>query len=417
MRISYLLLLPAVTLGSTTTSTSTSTSTTLTDIVNSLSELASELGALFSSTSSSSCSTRRFASYLEQYKITFSNDDEREEAFTNWKEVDKFISEHNSDESWTYTVSHNRFSILSHDDYLRRFSLGKYSTYAPPSPTSTDNFVDGAPSSVDRKPPKSVDWTSKGKITSVKDQGSCGSCWAFSATGAIESAYAISNDVTPIDFSEQQLVDCDDNDFGCSGGLMDYAFEWEEKEGGLCKASDYPYQAAKGQCKEDDCTNVEGSGLFSFEDVPPSDPDAMMAALVKQPVSIAIQANQPGFRFYSGGVFNGPCGTNLDHGVLAVGYGSESDADHESFLRPHPFRPTKTGDFWLVKNSWGPDWGDGGYIKLGRSNKRSPGTCGILLQASYPDIAPDDVASIDVQTIDSMGMGKEKVLQAEVSIA
>ena len=120
MRISHLILLPAVTLASTTTSTSTSTSTTLTDIINSLTELASELGALFSSSSSSSCPTKRFASYLEEYSITLSNDDEREEAFTNWKEADNFIAEHNSDASWTYTVSHNRFSILSHDDYLRR---------------------------------------------------------------------------------------------------------------------------------------------------------------------------------------------------------------------------------------------------------------------------------------------------------
>ena len=117
MRISYLLLLPAATLGSTTMSTSTSTSTTLTDMVNSQSEFFSEL---FSSASSSSCSTRRFASYLEKYRITFSNDHVREEAFKNWKEADKFISEHNKDDTYTYTVSHNRFSILSHNDYLRR---------------------------------------------------------------------------------------------------------------------------------------------------------------------------------------------------------------------------------------------------------------------------------------------------------
>jgi len=109
---------------------------------------------------------------------------------------------------------------------------------------------------------------------------------------------------------------------------MDYAFEWEEKEGGLCLLSDYPYESGTsskaGTCRESDCKDVEGSGLFAFEDVPPSDPKEMMKALSQQPVSIAIQADQPGFRFYSSGVFDGRCGTNLDHGVLAVGYGSEA---------------------------------------------------------------------------------------------
>lgn len=150
--------------------------------------------------------------------------------------------------------------------------------------------------------------------------------------------------------------------------------------------SDYPYESGKtakaGTCRESDCEDVPGSGLFFFEDVPANDPSAMMAALSAQPVSIAIQADQPGFKFYKDGIFNGPCGTNLDHGVLAIGYGT----DKTETDRPHPLRPVKTGDYWLVKNSWGPAWGDEGYIKLGRSSKKGPGTCGILMQASYPDV-------------------------------
>jgi len=213
-------------------------------------------------------------------------------------------------------------------------------------------------------------------VTGVKDQGQCGSCWSFSTTGALEGAYFTKYGTLP-SFSEQQLVDCDNRknggkDMGCNGGLMDNAFTWIKKNGGLCTETEYPYVSGTtktaGTCQTI-CALVENSSVQSFVDVPKSSDQSMMAAVAKQPVSVAIEADQKEFQLYKSGVFTGSCGTTLDHGVLVVGYGSESD-----------------GDYYIVKNSWGTTWGSSGFIYLGRGAEynNGDGQCGVLLQASYP---------------------------------
>jgi len=211
-----------------------------------------------------------------------------------------------------------------------------------------------------------VDWTTgKVAVTPVKNQGNCGSCWSFSATGAMEGAYMIAKNSLP-SFSEQALVSCDTagNDKGCSGGWMDDAFKFAMSKGGLPTESAYPYTSgssgANGACKS--WTPYTGSKPSGFTDVTPKNVNALMTAVAKKPVSIAIQANQAAFQSYKSGVLTGTCGQRLDHGVLLVGYGTDGV------------------DYWKVKNSWGTTWGEKGYIRI---KKGSDDLCGVLDAPSY----------------------------------
>jgi len=216
--------------------------------------------------------------------------------------------------------------------------------------------------------PTSVDWTKKGAVSPVKDQGQCGSCWAFSTTGSVESAWFLSNG-SMVSLSEQQLVDCSvkQGNQGCDGGLMDYGFQYVIDNGGLTSESEYPYTAT-GPNKCVALGDPVFANISSFKDVPANSETALMSAIAQQPVSVAVEADQSSFQFYSGGVLTKACGTNLDHGVLAVGYGTVGGQD-----------------FYLVKNSWGTDWGLKGYIMLGRGPAFGlSGQCGIQMAASYP---------------------------------
>ncbi|RYG50181.1 hypothetical protein EON67_05740, partial [archaeon] len=210
------------------------------------------------------------------------------------------------------------------------------------------------------------DWVAKGAVTPVKNQGDCGSCWSFSTTGSVEGAHFIATGKL-VSLSEQQLVDCSgaEGNNGCNGGLMDYAFEYIIKNKGICSEESYPYTGTDGKCKK--CTAV--ATITGYKDVPTNSETSLVAAIAERPVSVAIEADQSSFQFYSGGVLTAACGTSLDHGVLAVGYGTLSG-----------------NDYYKVKNSWGPDWGMSGYVLLGRGSKfnGNSGQCGIQSQPSYP---------------------------------
>jgi hypothetical protein len=205
-----------------------------------------------------------------------------------------------------------------------------------------------------------IDWTTKGAVTPVKDQAQCGSCWAFSTTGSVEGAVQIKTGQLN-SVSEQQLVDCagSSGNQGCNGGLMDDAFNWIVSHRGIGSEASYPYTARDGQCK-----NVPSvSTIAGYKDVQQGSEDALMNALNMQPISIAIEADQSSFQFYKSGVFTGPCGQQLDHGVLLVGSGTDGGQQ-----------------YWRVKNSWGASWGDHGFIRMVRGQNM----CGLANMASYP---------------------------------
>jgi C1A family cysteine protease len=309
----------------------------------------------------------KFVNWLENFNITVNDGSHFTHMLSNFANNDDTIHLHNSDKDNTYELGHNKFSHMSFDEFKAYVRLGLDERVEETIANNVETHIDLTAL------PTSVDWTTKGAVTGVKDQGNCGSCWSFSATGALEGAYKIKYG-TLISFSEQNLVSCDTIDSACNGGLMDNAFTWTKSNGGLCTESGYPYTSGstgqKGTCYTT-CTKNTGVAPKSFTDVAKNSDSALMTALVQQPVSVAIQANQPAFQLYKSGVLTGTCGTNLDHGVLAVGYGTWTDGT----------------DYYKVKNSWGTGWGMSGYILIQRGNPQRCGECGILCgPPSYPNL-------------------------------
>ncbi|OQR72236.1 cathepsin L isoform 4 [Tropilaelaps mercedesae] len=215
--------------------------------------------------------------------------------------------------------------------------------------------------------PRHVDWRERGAVTPVKNQGHCGSCWSFSTTGSLEGQMFRKTGKL-VSLSEQNLIDCsgDFGNKGCNGGLMDNAFDYIRENRGIDTEQSYPYEGKMGKCRYS--RKHKAGEDTGFVDIPSGDELALTKALATVgPISIAVDASHSSFQFYHDGVYDPPeCDNHtLDHGVLAVGYGTTEEGD----------------DYYIVKNSWGTTWGNEGYILMARNVDNE---CGVATQASYP---------------------------------
>ncbi|XP_058095652.1 senescence-specific cysteine protease SAG39-like [Magnolia sinica] len=307
--------------------------------------------------------SNRHERWMAQYGHTYKDAAEKELRFKIFKDNVEFIESFNNAGDRSYKLSVNEFADQTNEEFK--------STHNGFKPTQTRASRATSFMYENVTVPASMDWRKKGAVTPIKDQGQCGCCWAFSAVAAMEGITQLKTGKL-VSLSEQEVVDCDTNgeDQGCEGGLMDDAFDFIRHNGGLTTEANYPYEGIDGTCNSKKAANHVAK-INGYEDVTANSEKALLKAVANQPVSVAIDASGSDFQFYSSGVFTGDCGTELDHGVTAVGYGTTDDG-------------TK---YWLVKNSWGTSWGEDGYIMMERDIDAEEGICGIAMQASYPTAA------------------------------
>ncbi|KAG5862255.1 hypothetical protein JTB14_008021 [Gonioctena quinquepunctata] len=261
------------------------------------------------------------------------------------------IAEHNAkydNGEETYFLGVNKFADMTPGEFSAMLNL---QVAIKPKLNATRHVF-----AKDLEVPDSIDWTEKGAVLDVKNQGNCGSCWAFSATGALEGQNAILNGKTD-PLSEQQLLDCSGSygNRNCQrGGQMLWAFAYVA-DNGIATDSAYPYEGEQKSCRYSSNPTLKIKG---YKELARSEEDMQQAVGTIGPISVALNANY--LQLYQGGVFNFPlCPFELNHGVLIVGYGK---------------------NYWKIKNSWGGSWGENGYFRMVKGSNM----CGIVFDASYP---------------------------------
>jgi len=317
--------------------------------------------------------TKAWHEFKQEFNKIYETLHEDEQRMKIWLENLLHIENHNekfhNNES-TCKLKMNDFGDLTNEEFVAqrngyKLEMKKDNVSQRPPVYMLDLDYD------ESKLPKNVDWREEGYVTEVKDQGQCGSCWSFSTTGALEGQMKRKTG-TLVSLSEQNLIDCSrrEGNMGCNGGLMDNAFSYIKEQHGIDSEASYPYEMRDDQPCRFKESEIAGEDV-GFVDIPQFSERHLADALATQgPVSVAIDAAHRSFQFYSEGIYYEPrCSpTQLDHGVLAVGYGVDETLDGHN-------------QYWIVKNSWSERWGDKGFIKMakGRDNH-----CGIATAASYP---------------------------------
>lgn len=308
-----------------------------------------------------------FREFMNEFNKTYSSQNEMIHRYNIFADNMRQINDHNirmNETGDTFEMGVTPFTDLTNQEFKRNF------TSCLTAPNVSNQLFQCSYNY--GPPPVDFSWLKHQPrvVTPIKNQQQCGSCWAFSTTGSVESAHAIKTGKL-ISLSEQQLVDCSnpEGNQGCMGGLMTQAFQYIIDNNGICSEKEYPYTAADGNCRN--CTNVVN--ITGYKNIQPGNEEEMKIRLLKQPLSIAIQADLPSFQNYKRGVYHDlQCNGQIDHGVLAVGYGR-----------------VRNRDYWIVKNSWGPKWGDKGYVLIARNIKRIGNTTfpnGMCQIASNPSI-------------------------------
>jgi len=300
--------------------------------------------------------TVTFQRWIRHYGKIYASQDEYQNRFTIFQENMKKAAELNA-QNTTARFGATKFADLTHEEFAVRLGMKGY------VPKVTNRAVTPAPQT---KAPANFDWRNnngQSYITAVKDQGQCGSCWAFATTESIESAWILSKGISASQMpplAPQQIVDCDTTDQGCNGGDPPTAYQYVISAGGIETNQDYPYTAQDGNCNFDSSSVYATISNFQYA-IPQGGDENTMANVLATTAPLAIIVDASSWQYYTGGVLSS-CGTSLDHAVMAVGYSQ-----------------TAATPYWIVRNSWGSDWGENGFIRL----QFGQNTCGITSEVTY----------------------------------